>query len=240
VNRWRNAWPIIGIASLVAAARWLVMTTPANFAGWLPASWFTADNLGTTRLCLSASVALLFLVVLALLLLRRWAGPGTSVADQLGVRAPDLAGRSSWWVLAGFFVGAAGLGLLAPWVSDEIAAAYPLDWHAGRSPLALLRTELLVLVLIAATEIFYRGMVVRLLHDRVGVLAIYISAAIYTLDHIGAPRLELYGSAVAGILLGYLATTTRSIWPGFIAHATCAIGVDLSALWTTSRLWFQD
>ncbi len=191
VDRWHSAWPIIGLASLLAGARWLVMATPANFSGWLPASWFTADNLGTTRLGLSAGFALLFLAMLPLLLMRRWSAPGATVIDQLGLAWPHCVGRRSWALLGGLFVAAAGLGTIAPWVSGEIAAAYPLDWNAGRSPGALLRTELLVLVLIAATEIFYRGIVLRLLHDRVGTVAIYLCAAIYTLDHIGAPVLEL-------------------------------------------------
>ena len=61
-------------------------------------------------------------------------------------------------------------------------------------------------------------------------IAIFAMAVPYCMIHYGKPYLETNGAIVAGIVLGSLAMRTRSIYAGFLVHATVAVLNDILAL----------
>jgi hypothetical protein len=213
------------------------MSSPSHFQPWLPAAWFDPAHRGTTRLALNLLCSAALLVVAPAWLLARCRGLRPRDAWRAALARPELGPATGRWI-ALLAAGGVALGLVAAAVSEPVRLHYPLDWNAGRGPLALLRSELLVAGLILCTEIFYRGLALQAVRDGFGPAAVYLVAAIYTLDHVGAPTPELVGSAAAGIALGRLALVARSPWPGLAAHLGCALAVDLAALWLDRRLWF--
>ena len=52
----------------------------------------------------------------------------------------------------------------------------------------------------------------------------------YVMIHFPKPYLEACGALVAGVVLGSLSMKTRSIWAGFLVHATVAVLMDFLAL----------
>jgi len=52
----------------------------------------------------------------------------------------------------------------------------------------------------------------------------------YCMIHYGKPYLEASVAVIAGIVLGSLAMKTRSIYAGFLVHATVAVLMDILAL----------
>ena len=230
------AWATLAAAALLAGARWYAMSTPDHFSAHLPAAWFTGPARSLTRATLNVGCCwvLLVLVPVALLVLLRCARPGQGlpVTQALGLTwpmVPTPAWRHSVWLLA---VGGAALGLAAAALLPEVRATYPVYRAAingGLPPLLL--SAALTLALILATELFYRGAALQLPARGLGSLAIYLVLPIYVLDHLGAPTVELVGSAAAGALLGHLALGTRSVWPGFAVHACAAVAADLGSVW---------
>jgi membrane protease YdiL (CAAX protease family) len=52
----------------------------------------------------------------------------------------------------------------------------------------------------------------------------------YAMIHMNKPFGEAVGSIAAGLALGALAIRSRSIYPGFLVHATIGFSMDLAAL----------
>jgi membrane protease YdiL (CAAX protease family) len=62
----------------------------------------------------------------------------------------------------------------------------------------------------------------------------------YVMIHFGKPYVETAGAFVAGVALGTVAMRTRSIYSGFLVHATIALLMDGLALWQRDglpRVW---
>jgi membrane protease YdiL (CAAX protease family) len=79
-----------------------------------------------------------------------------------------------------------------------------------------------------AWEFFFRGFILFGLKDRFGAFnAILIQTVSSCLIHIGKPEGEILGSIIFGIFLGVIALRSKSIWPGFIIHASMGILTDL-------------
>lgn len=211
------------------------MSSSAPFRAILPAACFQGETLGLTRLAANAACSLVFLAVLPAIAawsMPRWLPSVTinSVSQAGWLGAPLRLSRAGWLALV--VVPAVG-GLSASALLPSVRAAYPIWRGAGHHAGAFLLSAALVAVLLLATETLYRGFALAGMHRAWGPKAVLFLLPIYVLDHIGAPTIELASSAVAGLALGALAVRTRSIWPGFVAHTTFALSVDLGSVYVS-------
>lgn len=218
----RSTAALFLLFAALAAGRWFIMSDPDHFTPWMPADWFNGEALWLTRALLNVVVSGLLLVAVPWLLFGRNARDwGTQRSVTLRRPWPQL------YLIA--LMAAVACGIAAILLVPSVADYYPIYRAAGKSAGHLLLSEMMTLAMILATELFYRGIALRKLADRCGQLAVFLLVPIYVADHIGAPAAEIVGSAFTGILLGYLALKTRSIWPGFAIHAACAVAVDLTS-----------
>lgn len=112
---------------------------------------------------------------------------------------------------------------------------YPIYKLAGRSWLDFLVWQALYMAQFITLEIFFRGWWIRA--TRVfGVGAIWSMAIPYCMVHYGKPYLEACAAIVAGVVLGSLSMRTRSIYAGFLVHATVAVLNDVLALYRRNQL----
>jgi membrane protease YdiL (CAAX protease family) len=81
-----------------------------------------------------------------------------------------------------------------------------------------------------AVEFFFRGWLLFSLERRFGAAAIAIMIVPYCMIHYHKPLPEALGAIVAGIVLGWMALRTRSIWGGFCVHVVVALGMDALSL----------
>ena len=88
-----------------------------------------------------------------------------------------------------------------------------------------------------AVEFFFRGFCLFRLERFTGIYAIAIMVIPYALIHIHKPLPEAFGSIAGGLILGYLAIRTRSIWPGLFVHCGVAFCMDWFSLIRTG--WFS-
>lgn len=89
-----------------------------------------------------------------------------------------------------------------------------------------------------AVEFFFRGFCLFRLERFTGLYAVPIMVIPYALLHIHKPLPEALGSIIAGMVLGYLAIRTRSIWPGLFLHCIVALSMDTFALFRSG--WFGN
>ena len=111
---------------------------------------------------------------------------------------------------------------------------YPMYKPAAMSDWVLY--ECIYMLQFFAVEFFFRGFCLFRLERFAGLYAIPIMVIPYALIHIYKPLPEALGSVAGGLILGYLAIKTRSIWPGFIVHCGIALSMDVFALARTG--WF--
>ena len=111
----------------------------------------------------------------------------------------------------------------------DFGTYYPMYHLASRSWLDLAVWEALYVGQFFTLEVFFRGFWVRG-SRALGSNAIFFMVGPYVMIHFPKPYLEACGALVAGVVLGSLSMKTRSIWAGFLVHATVAILMDLLAL----------
>jgi membrane protease YdiL (CAAX protease family) len=111
----------------------------------------------------------------------------------------------------------------------DFAAYYPMYKQAGRSWLDFLLWEILYLAQFFGLELFFRGFWLRAMRS-FGSGAIWSMIVPYVMIHYGKPYLEASSAIIAGVVLGSLAMRTRSIYAGFLVHATVAVLMDVLAL----------
>jgi membrane protease YdiL (CAAX protease family) len=151
--------------------------------------------------------------------------PGDRRRD-CGLRVAGL-GRHLW-------IYALALAVMVPLLmvvrhQPDFGAYYPFYRGAGRSWADLLCWEAIYIAQFFALEAFFRGW---WLHATRGLGAASILGMVvpYTMIHFGKPWLEVSGAIVAGVVLGSVAARTRSIWAGFLVHATVALLMDVLSL----------
>lgn len=122
--------------------------------------------------------------------------------------------------------------ILVWWVSywPEFQAIYPFYSLAGRSWFDLIIWELAYGIQFLALEFFFRGFMLESLRKAMGMGAIAVMLIPYCMIHFPKTAAESFGSIVAGIFLGYLAMSGRSIWGGVLLHWLIAIEMDLLSL----------
>ena len=114
--------------------------------------------------------------------------------------------------------------------TDEFADFYPFYGDADRSWVDLLCWEALYAAQFFALEFFFRGFWLSACKRIMGSYGIVAMLVPYCMIHFGKPWLETLAAIVAGIVLGTLALKTRSIWSGFLIHASVAFSMDLAAI----------
>src|SRR5262252_675397 len=111
----------------------------------------------------------------------------------------------------------------------DFADYYPMYKMAGRSWLDFLVWEFIYLAQFFTLEIFFRGFWLRAMRT-FGSGAIWSMVVTYCMIHYGKPYHEAMAAVIAGVVLGSLAMRTRSIYAGFLVHATVAVLNDVLAL----------
>ncbi len=133
------------------------------------------------------------------------------------------------WIYVALYAAVFPVIYLVSW-SPSFYQFYPMYPLAGRSLHDLLLWESLYAVQFLALEFFFRGFLVGGLGRYLGVLAVPISVLPYMMLHFSKPWPEAYAAIFAGLILGWLAWKTKSIWGGVFIHSAVAVSMDLLAL----------
>ena len=163
--------------------------------------------------------------------------PGNRLRDcNLGFRGF----REHFWVYVGLY----GAVLPLIWVvslTPSFTAFYPMYPQAGRSWADLLMWEGMYAAQFIALEFFFRGFLVGGLGRHLGIFAVPMAVLPYLMLHFTKLLPEASASVVAGLVLGYLAWKTKSIWGGVCVHCAVAMTMDLLALAHKSDLpWLRS
>jgi membrane protease YdiL (CAAX protease family) len=114
---------------------------------------------------------------------------------------------------------------------DDFTAYYPFYANAHRTLFDFAVWEAFYVAQFFALEFFFRGFMLQPLRRYMGSSAIFGMTVPYVMIHIGKPMIECFAAIIAGIVLGTLAMRTRSIWSGFLIHASVALSMDILAIW---------
>ena len=100
--------------------------------------------------------------------------------------------------------------------------------------------ESVYLLQFLGVEFFFRGWGLFRIEKMFPGYGVFLMVLPYALIHIHKPFPEAMASIVAGLILGFLALKSRSIWPGVVVHATVAFSTDLFSLIHSGLLlsWF--
>ncbi|HXF96018.1 MAG TPA: CPBP family intramembrane glutamic endopeptidase [Gemmatimonadales bacterium] len=161
----------------------------------------------------------------------------------LGI-APVAAARLS----TGFSLGELGLGLgrgregarwlavglplavLAGWVGSHSAAlraVYPLDAGLDADPGRFLPYALVQLGYFASWEVLFRGVLLFALRPRTGAgLANALQTALSVTAHFGRALDETGAALGAGVVFGWVAMRTGSVWYGAVIHWVVGVSQD--------------
>ena len=88
-----------------------------------------------------------------------------------------------------------------------------------------------------AIEFFFRGVLAIGLADRLGDVAILVATIPYLAIHFVKPAPEALASIAGGLVMGYLAVRTRSIWWGVGLHIAVALLMDVLSLGHKGFVW---
>ncbi len=109
---------------------------------------------------------------------------------------------------------------------EEYQQTYPFFFFARFGIRYLLLWWLCYGLYYAGVEYFFRGFLLFGLYPKIGSLAVLVAAIPYVMVHFTKPPSEALGSLFAGILLGYMALRSRSIWGGFLLHWLVGMTMD--------------
>jgi len=112
---------------------------------------------------------------------------------------------------------------------EDLIIEYPLSKAIISQHELIIFYELAyVLLFYVAWEFYFRGFLLFGLRKHFGdTSAVLIQTIASCLIHIGKPEGEIIGSIIIGIIFGYIALRTRSVWYVFIMHACIGVFTDL-------------
>lgn len=200
---------------------WVYFGKQDNFAGFFPyleGRW----NVDACMTLYEYLAAFFLMFCMPFLILKK--GFGKSLRDY-GLRLGD-------WSFGLKFVAIAGpVVLLAAYVGSgqpDMQAEYPLTKSMMGNPGLFFFIEIFYILYYLGWEFLFRGVMVFGLETRFGaVAAVLIQTIPSAIVHIGKPPAESFGAILAGLVFGYLAVRTRSIFYPLILHAMVGIGTDL-------------
>jgi len=88
-----------------------------------------------------------------------------------------------------------------------------------------------------AVETFFRGFLVLGLAKRFGQMSILIATIPYLMIHFTKPPVEALAAIVGGIVMGFLAYRTKSVWWGVALHVAVAALMDFLSLGHKGFIW---
>jgi membrane protease YdiL (CAAX protease family) len=157
--------------------------------------------------------------------------PDDGIAD-FGLRFRGFGAHA--WIYAGCVALMVPVLLLVS-AQPDFVRYYPIYKPAGRSWVEFFVWETAYLLQFITLEIFFRGFVLRACRG-FGAGALWVMVVPYVMIHYGKPYLESSSAIIAGVVLGSLAMQTRSIYAGFLTHATVAVLMDVLALYRRGSL----
>ena len=113
---------------------------------------------------------------------------------------------------------------------------YPFFRAAVDHPLEFWIWQLGYALQFVCLEFFFRGFMVHGLEPKLGWYGVLVMTVPYCLIHLGKPLPEVFASIIAGLVLGFLALQSRSIFWGAAAHISVAVSMDMFCLWRGGRL----
>jgi uncharacterized protein len=150
-----------------------------------------------------------------------WKQPLSEYGVQLGDWRAGL--RIVAWILPLMLLGAY-TGSFDP----AMQAEYPLAKSMMQSLPLFVLVEAFYLVYYFSWEFFFRGFMQVGMQKAYGpVMAILIQTVPSVIVHIGKPFAEIFSAILAGLVFGYAAWRTRSIFFSMLLHAVVGIGTDI-------------
>jgi uncharacterized protein len=120
------------------------------------------------------------------------------------------------------------LGAYTGAFNPGMQAEYPLAKSIMESLPLFILLEAFYLVYYFSWEFFFRGFMQTATQNVYGPLtAILIQTGLSTIVHIGKPFAEIASAILAGLVFGYAAWRTRSIFFPMLLHAVVGIGTDI-------------
>jgi len=118
--------------------------------------------------------------------------------------------------------------------TESVQAEYPLAKSITDNVNYLIIIEICYLVYYISWEFLFRGFMLFGLEKKYGALAaILIQTIPSTIVHIGKPFGETMGAVIGGLIFGYLALRTRSIFYPLFMHALLGISTDIFVILRT-------
>jgi len=112
--------------------------------------------------------------------------------------------------------------------TESVQGEYPLAKSITENVNYLIIIEICYLVYYISWEFLFRGFMLFGMEKKYGALAaILIQTIPSTIVHIGKPFGETMGAVIGGLVFGYLAIRTRSIFYPFFMHALLGISTDI-------------
>ncbi len=157
-------------------------------------------------------------------------------ARALGLGASGLVGKL--WIY-GVLLLIALAGVYWAGTREGFTSTYPFirPGYCERWSWAILLTWwVLYAAQFFAVEFFFRGYLLFTLEEKLGLGAIPVMIVPYCMIHYHKPLPEALGAIIAGLVLGWLALRTRSIWGGVLLHVCVALAMDALSLWRLDAL----
>jgi membrane protease YdiL (CAAX protease family) len=144
--------------------------------------------------------------------------------SRLGLGLGDWRAGLRWLALG------IPLAVLAGWIGaggQSMRAVYPLDPTASASLESFVPYALLQLLYYGAWEVLFRGVLLFGLRGRMGDMAANLSqTGLSVTAHFGRAASETFAAFPAGLVFGWVALRTGSIWPIIITHWVVGISCD--------------
>jgi membrane protease YdiL (CAAX protease family) len=134
----------------------------------------------------------------------------------------------------GLKVSALFIGIMLPLIwyfsgSQDFIMQYPHLSLARSDWQIFIVYEIGILLYLFAWEFIWRGFTLFGLYEKFGMHAIFIQMIPFVILHNGKPFVETFGAIAGGIILGYFAVRTKSIYYCIVTHAGVMLMIDLIA-----------
>lgn len=212
-------------------ARWILLLAPILLTIWVYfgkrfyfAQFITSGKLPAdviAVICEYLAFFLLMFCIPALLVKLVWK---QKLGDYGLQRGDWRAGLRLAALILPFMLLGAYTGALDPGMQAE----YPLAKSMMHSLPLFILVEFFYLVYYLGWEFFFRGFMQMGMEKAYGpVMAILIQTVPSAIVHIGKPFAECFSAIIAGLVFGYVAWRTRSIFFSMLLHAVIGISTDL-------------